>query len=90
MGCILDSGWKLQCNKKPSGIRKIYIIPYKYINGYTINSDGVITSINSASRPFYTLEVKEQSTELIDKQVLDEKTGSISVSYTHLTLPTKA
>lgn len=79
MGCLIDSGWKIQaCNKLPSGIRKIYIIPHNYIQGYTINSDDVITSITQAStRAFYLLETKEETSEFVDKQVLDDKTGSI-------------
>lgn len=79
MGCLISSGWKIQsCNKLPSGIRKIYIIPHNYIQSYTLNSDEVITLITAASgKVFYLLETKEETSELIDKQVLDDKTGSI-------------
>lgn len=77
MSCLINAGWKLNCPKYSSGIRKIYVIPRSSIGGYNYNTNNIITSIITNSAPFYVFEVPDETAELIDKQVTDEKTGII-------------
>ena len=78
MSCLLNAGWKLNCPKLSSGIRKIYVIPYNSVGGYGINTDGIITTISTNNNPFYIFEVPPQTAEFTEKQLLDDKTGILS------------
>ncbi len=74
--CILDTGYTIGCNKLRSGINKLYFIDSSQVLGLTVNTDDVITNVNTGSNAYYEIEVKPETSELNEKLVIDDKTGA--------------
>lgn len=74
--CLLDTGYKIGCNKLPAGIRKIYLTAGPNITSYTYATGGTISTITLTSGQYFNVEVKPQTTEFVEKMITDEKTGA--------------
>ena len=89
MSCNLTKGRNITCRDTVGGIKAIYFAQFDEVASY-VTASGELTDFDlGASDDIYKYTLKRGTASCTETLTGSSENGTVSVSYTHLTLPTK-